>query len=214
VSSAIRGGKVLFRSFLTASLRSTALPSLRNVRTEFASINHTHCGHARCLVGSVSRTKVPGIRSLLCKSGLGLKLQGRIRNALISPVLSFDQVFGCTVLEQASRFETDGACVGMSSYVLDHGTPADAPDAGLILAVSNRRLDFRAGIGQGSHMVNRHFSVGRSAVPTALPSPPFWLCRRWEAASRPVPQSACALSSAELMLLPLQCCGGARPLSS
>ena len=57
---------------------------------------------------------MPGVRALLCKSGLGLKLQGRIRNALISPVLSFDQVFGCTVLEQASRFETDGACVGMS----------------------------------------------------------------------------------------------------
>jgi hypothetical protein len=51
-----------------------------------------------------------------------LKLQGRIRNALIRPVLSFDQVFGCAVLEQASRFETDGACVGMSSYVLDRTT--------------------------------------------------------------------------------------------
>jgi hypothetical protein len=89
---------------------------------------------------------------LLCKSGLGLKLQGRIRNALISPVLSFNQVFGCTVLEQTSRFETDGACVGMSSYVLDHGTPTDAPDASLILAVSNRHLDFRVAIGQRSLM--------------------------------------------------------------
>jgi hypothetical protein len=83
---------------------------------------------------------------LLCKSGLGLKLQGRIRNALISPVLSFDQVFGCTLLEHASRFETDGACVRMSSYVLDHGTPGDAPDAGLILGVSNLRRDVRAAI--------------------------------------------------------------------
>jgi hypothetical protein len=54
---------------------------------------------------------VPGIRALLCKSSLGLKLQGRIRDALISRVLSFDQVFGCTVLEQASRFEADRACV-------------------------------------------------------------------------------------------------------
>jgi hypothetical protein len=84
---------------------------------------------------------------LLCKSGHGLKLQGRIRNALISPVLSFDQVFGCTVLEQASRFETDGGCVGMSSDVLDHGTPGAAPDAGLILGVLNLRRDFRAAIG-------------------------------------------------------------------
>jgi hypothetical protein len=84
---------------------------------------------------------------LLCKSGLGLKLQGRIRNALISPVLSFNQVFGCTALEKTSRFETDGACVGMSSYVLDHGTPTDAPDASWILEVSNLRRDFRAAIG-------------------------------------------------------------------
>ena len=30
------------------------------------------------------------MRTLLCESSLGLKLQGRIRNALISPVLSFD----------------------------------------------------------------------------------------------------------------------------
>jgi hypothetical protein len=97
---------------------------------------------------------MPGIRTLLRESSLGLKLQGRIRNALISPVLSFDEVFGCTVLEQASRFETDGVCVGMTSYVLDHGTPSAAPDTSLILAVSNRRLDFRAGIGQRSHMVN------------------------------------------------------------
>jgi hypothetical protein len=58
------------------------------------------------------------------------------------------------VLEHASGFETYSACVGMSSYVLDHGTPGDAPDASLILAVSNRRLDFRAAIGQRSHMVN------------------------------------------------------------
>ena len=46
---AIRGGKVLFRSFLTASLRSTALPGLGYVRTEFAYINHTHCGQARAV---------------------------------------------------------------------------------------------------------------------------------------------------------------------
>ena len=87
---------------------------------------------------------MPGIRTLLCEFSLGLKLQGRIRNALIGPVLSFDQVFGCTVLEQASRFETDGACVGMTSYVLDHGTPDGAPDASWILGVSNLRRDFRA----------------------------------------------------------------------
>src|SRR5580704_4687593 len=35
---------------------------------------------------------------------------------------------------------------------------------------------------------------------------------QWEAASRPVPQSACAPSSAEWMrLFPPQCCGGASP---
>jgi hypothetical protein len=83
---------------------------------------------------------MPGIRTLLCKSSPGLKLQGRIRNALISPVLSFDQVFGCTVLEQASRFETDGACVEMISYVLDHGTPGGIPDASWTLGVSTMEL--------------------------------------------------------------------------
>ena len=31
------------------SLRLTSLPSLRNIRTEFAYINHTHCGHARAV---------------------------------------------------------------------------------------------------------------------------------------------------------------------
>jgi predicted ATP-grasp superfamily ATP-dependent carboligase len=54
---------------------------------------------------------------------------------------------GCTVLEQASGFETDGGCVGMSSYVLDHGTPSGIPDASWILEVSNLRRDFRAAIG-------------------------------------------------------------------
>ena len=44
VSSAGRGVEILFPSLLTASLRSTSLPSLRNIRTEFAYINHTHCG--------------------------------------------------------------------------------------------------------------------------------------------------------------------------
>jgi len=33
---------------------------------------------------------VPGIRALLCKSSLSLKLQGGIRSTLVSPVLSFD----------------------------------------------------------------------------------------------------------------------------
>ena len=49
VSSAVRGVEALFPLLLTASLRSTSLPSLRNVRTEFAYINHTHCGHARAV---------------------------------------------------------------------------------------------------------------------------------------------------------------------
>jgi hypothetical protein len=46
VSSAVRGVEALFPLLLTASLRSTSLPSLRNVRTEFAYVNRTHCGHA------------------------------------------------------------------------------------------------------------------------------------------------------------------------
>jgi hypothetical protein len=49
VSSAVRGVEALFPLLLTASLRSTSLPSLRNVRTEFAYIDHTHCGHARAV---------------------------------------------------------------------------------------------------------------------------------------------------------------------
>ena len=90
VSSAVRGVEVLLPLLLTVSLRSTSLPSLRNIRTEFAYINHTHCGHARRLVGGVFRTKVPGIRALLCESSLSLKLQGGIRSTLVSPLLSFD----------------------------------------------------------------------------------------------------------------------------
>jgi len=87
---------------------------------------------ARCLVRGVFRTKVPGVRALLCKSGPGLKLQRRIRSTLVSPVLAFDQVFGCTPLEQASGLETYGARVRMSSYVLDHGTSGGVPDASRI----------------------------------------------------------------------------------
>jgi hypothetical protein len=49
VSSAVRGVEALFPLLLTASLGSTSLPSLRNVRTEFAYVNHTHCGHARAV---------------------------------------------------------------------------------------------------------------------------------------------------------------------
>jgi hypothetical protein len=49
VSSAVRGVEVLLPLLLTVSLRSTSLPTLRNIRTEFAYINHTHCGHARAV---------------------------------------------------------------------------------------------------------------------------------------------------------------------
>ncbi len=49
VLSAVRGVEALFPLLLTALLRSTSLPSLRNIRTEFGSINHTHCGHARAV---------------------------------------------------------------------------------------------------------------------------------------------------------------------
>jgi hypothetical protein len=52
--------------------------------------SHSLRSRARRLVGSVFRTKVPGIRALLCKSSLSLKLQGGIRSTLVSPVLSFD----------------------------------------------------------------------------------------------------------------------------
>jgi hypothetical protein len=44
------------------------------------------------------------------------------------------------------------------------------------------------------------------------PALPRLSCPEWEAASRPVPQCACAPSSAERMrLFPVPCCGGARP---
>ncbi len=172
VSSAVRGVEVLFRSLLTASLRPMSLPGLGNVRTAFAYINHTDRGHARAVwLEAFFARRCQAFARCCAKSSLGLKLQGRIRNALISPVLSFDQVFGCTVLEQASRFETDGACVGMSSYVLDHGTPGGIPDASWILGVSNLRRDFRAAIGQRSHKGSTDIFFSRAW--------PFrWFCRR------------------------------------
>ena len=43
VSSAARGVEALFPLLLTTSLRPMSLPSLRNIRTVFAYINHTHC---------------------------------------------------------------------------------------------------------------------------------------------------------------------------
>lgn len=49
VSSAVQGVEVLLPLLLTVSLRSTSLSSLRNIRTECAYINHTHCGHARAV---------------------------------------------------------------------------------------------------------------------------------------------------------------------
>jgi len=84
------------------------------------------------LVGGIFRANVPSARTLLCKSGLGLTFQGRVRGALVSPLLSFDQVFGCTSLEQASSFETHGACVGMSPEVLNHGVTGGIADASWI----------------------------------------------------------------------------------
>ena len=74
VLSAVRGVEALFPLLLTASLRSTSLPSLE-LSARSSPISITLIGsRARCLVGGVSRTKVPGVRALLCKSGLGLKL--------------------------------------------------------------------------------------------------------------------------------------------
>jgi hypothetical protein len=46
--------------------------------------------YARCLAGGVFGTQMPRARTLLCKSGLGLRLQGRFHSALVGPVLSFD----------------------------------------------------------------------------------------------------------------------------
>jgi len=83
--------------------------------------------HAQCLGRSVFRTQVPSVRALLRKPGLGLKLQGRIRSAMVSTVLGFDQVQGCALLEQPSGFETHNACVRMSSEILDHDTLAVSP---------------------------------------------------------------------------------------
>src|ERR1700683_5353543 len=49
VSSAVRGVEILFRSLLTASLRSTSLPSLGNVRMELAGALLT----SACSLGSL-----------------------------------------------------------------------------------------------------------------------------------------------------------------
>jgi hypothetical protein len=44
--------------------------------------------------GCVLRPKVPRVRALLREPGSGLKLQGTIMGAFISPALSRDQVLG------------------------------------------------------------------------------------------------------------------------
>ena len=114
---------------------------------------------------------MPGPRTLLSDSSLGLKLQGRVRGALVSPLLSIDQVFGCTLLEQASSLKTHGACVGMSPEVLNHGMTSGIPDASWIWE-SNLPRDFRAGTGAiVEDGVNRHSFVGYLAVPRTLPWP-------------------------------------------
>jgi hypothetical protein len=75
VSSAIRGAEVFFQSLLTVSLPSTvAAESYEYPHGVRLHQRHSSRSRARCLVGGVSRTKVPGARALLCKSGLGLKL--------------------------------------------------------------------------------------------------------------------------------------------
>ena len=82
MSSAIRGLEVLFRSSLTASLRSDVARESQEYPRGFADVISTSSrSGVRCLVGCVFRTDVPGARSLLRESGFGLKLQGRIRNA-------------------------------------------------------------------------------------------------------------------------------------
>ena len=86
--------------------------------------------------------------TLLCDSGLGLKLQGRVRHALISPLLRFDQVFSCALLEQMSGLETDRTAVGMSFKVLDHGTPSNLGDASPIFELVNLRRHILAAFGE------------------------------------------------------------------
>ena len=77
---------------------------------------------SRLVVGrGISRPKMPRGGALLRKPGLGLKFPGTVRDAFISPTLSLHQVLGSSSLEQAGSLKTDGACVRMGSYVLDHG---------------------------------------------------------------------------------------------
>jgi hypothetical protein len=52
------------------------------------------------VVGSgMSRPKMPRVRALLRKPGLGLKFLGTVRDAFISPTLSLQQVLGSSSLE-------------------------------------------------------------------------------------------------------------------
>jgi len=66
--------------------------------------------------------------ALLRKSSLGLKFERRFGNALISPILSFDQMFSRKLLKQASGFEAHGLCVRMTSKVFDHDMITGAHD--------------------------------------------------------------------------------------
>src|SRR5580658_916701 len=71
----------------------------------------------------ISRPKMPGAGAILREPGLGLKFPGAGRDTLISPTLSFHQVFGGSSLKQAGGLKTDRACVRVDSDVLDHDMP-------------------------------------------------------------------------------------------
>ena len=76
----------------------------------------------RVLNWGIFRPEVPRVRTLLREPSPGLDLSRPIQSAFISQALSLDQIFGGSLLKEASSFKADCACVRMSSEVLDHGT--------------------------------------------------------------------------------------------
>ena len=113
-----------------------------------------------------------------------------------------EQVSGRSPFKQMGSLKAHGACVRMASDVLDQGMSDQAE------ALQSRTSAWPA----RSHQINRPSSAERLTDQPALSSLAGPSFRRWEAASRLVPQPVCGTSSAEPMRpSPGQCFGGARP---
>jgi hypothetical protein len=69
---------------------------------------------SNCSIVGISRPKVPCAGALLCDLGSRLELLRAVHSALVSVVLSLDQVPGRMLLKQLSCLKTDGACEGWS----------------------------------------------------------------------------------------------------